>query len=106
MSVVLIWIAACWGALALGVLLALLWRVQHLTPSEKIHQAAFTGSTDGLCELLEAHPELVNARDEDGWSPLARAVFWGHVAVAEILLAHGADGDATPARRLGSSTLG
>ena len=27
---VLVWIAVCWGALALGVLLALLWRLQHL----------------------------------------------------------------------------
>lgn len=92
---VLVWIAVCWGALALGVLLALLWRLHHLTPFERIQQAAFTGSKEGLCELLAAHPELVNARDEDGWSPLARAVFWGHVAVAHILLANGADVNAS-----------
>ncbi len=33
----------------------------------------------------------MDAEDEDGWTPLHAAVYWGNFAAAEELVAHGAD---------------
>ena len=35
----------------------------------------------------------LDAEDEDGWTPLHAAVYWGNFSVAEELVAHGADLD-------------
>lgn len=55
------------------------------------HAAARLGLVDKLRELLSADPTLVHARGGDGQTPLH---FASTVAVAELLLAHGADLDA------------
>src|SRR5262249_13035746 len=55
------------------------------------HAAARLGMLDRLDELLTANPDLVRARGGDGQTPLH---FAGSIAVAEYLLAHGADLDA------------
>ena len=33
----------------------------------------------------------INAKDEDGWTPLHAAVYWGNMVIAEELVIHGAD---------------
>ena len=33
----------------------------------------------------------IDALDEDGWTPLHAAVYWGHFEAAELLVCHGAD---------------
>jgi ankyrin repeat protein len=56
-----------------------------------VHAAARLGQLDRLEALAAANPTLVNARGGDGQTPLHVA---RSVAVAEYLLAHGADIDA------------
>ena len=41
--------------------------------------------------LLERQPSLVNAADEEGYTPLIRAAMGGHTALVEFLLDRGAD---------------
>ena len=36
----------------------------------------------------------LNAQDDDGWTPLHAAVYWGNMDAAEMLILHGADMDA------------
>lgn len=64
-----------------------------------IHIAAWKGDVDILQTFLDAEPSLVNARDGtdfgDGNTPLHYAAYNGHVEACEVLLASGADVDAT-----------
>ena len=53
-----------------------------------VHAAARLGLVEKLQELLSTHPALVHARGGDGQTPLH---FASSVAVAELLLNHGAD---------------
>ncbi len=72
------------------------------------HEAARAGMTDELAEMLAMDPSLIDARGIDGRTPLHCA---GTVAVAALLLDHGAridardeDHDSTPAQwRIGES---
>ena len=43
--------------------------------------------------LLSLKPSQVDidAEDEDGWTPLHAAVYWGNAEIAEDLVDHGAD---------------
>jgi hypothetical protein len=59
-----------------------------------LHGAAFSGNLEVVRILIEYNPADINARDEDGWTPL----FWasrGHNftdgSVLRLLLEHGAD---------------
>ena len=36
----------------------------------------------------------LDAQDDDGWTPLHAAVYWGNMDAAEMLVLHGADMDA------------
>lgn len=73
-----------------------------------VHQLAMAGSTGELAELLATDPALIDAKGMDARTPLHCA---GNVAVAELLLQHGAridaldeDHDSTPAQwRIGES---
>lgn len=56
-----------------------------------VHAAARLGMVEKLQELLLADPPLVHARGGDGQTPLH---FASSIAVAELLLKHGADVDA------------
>jgi len=58
--------------------------------SGSIHEAAKAGDISAVTRLLDSAPELVNARGEDGWSPLYLASGRGHRDVAELLIARGA----------------
>ena len=56
-----------------------------------VHAAARLGRLDRLKQLIEAQPELVNARGGDGQTPLH---FASSIEIAEFLLAHGSRIDA------------
>jgi len=53
--------------------------------------AAERGDVEAVRALLAADPDLVRARDETGATALHVAAFHGHHAVADVLLAAGAD---------------
>jgi uncharacterized protein len=55
-----------------------------------IFEAAATGSTGRVKELLESNPHLLNSYNVDGFHPLGLASFFGHYDTAELLLSKGA----------------
>ena len=40
---------------------------------------------DTVKELLENQPDIVNSRDPDGYSPLHRASYNGHVDMVKVM---------------------
>ena len=59
-------------------------------PDISIHDAATLGNIEAIKQHLVAGAD-VNAKDDDGISPLLLAATWGHKEVAELLIAKGAD---------------
>jgi uncharacterized protein len=55
-----------------------------------IFEAAATGSTARVSELLEGRPDLANAHAPDGFQPLGLAAFFGHIEAARLLISQGA----------------
>jgi len=53
--------------------------------------AAGRGDVEGVRAALEQHPELANARDDEGATALHYAALGGHRAVAELLVSRGTD---------------
>jgi len=56
-----------------------------------VYEAAGTGQTQRLKELITADPSLVNSHAPDGFTPLGLAVFFGHPETVRTLLDAGAD---------------
>lgn len=56
-----------------------------------VYEAAGTGQTQRLKELIAADPSLVNSHSNDGFTPLGLAVFFGHPETVNALLDAGAD---------------
>jgi ankyrin repeat protein len=61
----------------------------------KINDAVASGNFSKSKALLKANPDLVFTKDKSGYTPLHWAAFMGHKNVAELLLADGADVNAT-----------
>ena len=60
-------------------------------PELDVFEAAGTGRTDRVRELLRSDPSLATAWSPDGFQALHLAAFFGHVDAAEALLEAGAD---------------
>lgn len=60
-------------------------------PAREIIKAAKNGRADLVKALLVADPDLINARDKDGSTPLHCAVWKGHQQVVAQLIEAGAD---------------
>ncbi len=56
-----------------------------------IHDAATAGKLDSVMEMLSMDPELLNARDENGMTPLHCAAYNNHIPLAAFLISKGAD---------------
>jgi ankyrin repeat protein len=56
-----------------------------------VYEAAGTGQTPRLRELIGADPSLINSHSFDGFTPLGLAVFFGHPETVNALLDAGAD---------------
>ena len=56
-----------------------------------VYEAAGTGQTQRLRELIAADPSLVNSHAPDGFTPLGLAIFFGHSETVNALLDAGAD---------------
>ena len=65
---------------------------------DKLIDAARLGIVDDLKAILRSHPELVRERDESGATALHYAAFGGHCDAARLLIAAGADVNATDAQ--------
>jgi ankyrin repeat protein len=59
--------------------------------SNSIYEAAFNGNVDDVRAQLESQPDLLNAKDFLGLSPLHRAAQAGQDAIVRLLLAKSAD---------------
>ncbi len=59
--------------------------------SRMIFQAVADGDTERVREYLSKDPEIYNARDPKGNTPLGYASEYGHSAVAQLLIKAGAD---------------
>ena len=60
-----------------------------------VFEAAAAGDVDRVRALLDTDPTLVNAHAPDGWTPLHLAGHFRHTAMVDVLLARGADMNAT-----------
>ena len=56
-----------------------------------VFEAAATGRSERLVELIEKDPSLANAYSPDGFTPLGFAVFFAQPRIVETLLNTGAD---------------
>jgi prolyl 4-hydroxylase len=66
-------------------------RKSFTTGSTSAHQLARDGGVKELEEQLKRKESLVNAKDENGWTPLHEGVRGGHIEVVRLLVEHGAD---------------
>jgi len=80
---------------------------EFATGSTEAHRAAMDGDMRGLQEYVTVHEESINARDENGWTPLHEAVRVGYVDVVKFLLERGSDVNARTGAEgeLGGSVL-
>jgi hypothetical protein len=60
----------------------------------EIHDAVEAGDLAKIKALLKENPKLVLSKDANGWTPLHRAAWNGHMDVAKLLLANKADSNA------------
>ena len=60
-------------------------------PTLDLYEACAVGVIKRVKEIIAAHPERIDTFAPDGFFPLGLAAFFGHAAIAEYLLAHGAD---------------
>src|ERR671935_2439721 len=60
-------------------------------PPLSVFEAAATGRTDRMRELLDDDPSLANTFGDDGFHPVGLAAFFGHVDTTRLLLERGAD---------------
>jgi hypothetical protein len=71
-----------------------------------VHLAGHGGDVDTVLAVLDRRPDQLDAVwDLNGHTVLLQAVFYGHRALAEVLLARGADLSITTARGLGPLEL-
>ena len=59
-------------------------------PNISIHEAAKTGNIEAVKQHLAAGTD-VNAKNDDGTTPLRLAAFYGHMEIVELLIEKGAD---------------
>ena len=63
----------------------------QVTEFARLIQAAKLGALDDIRTIIQAHPELINRKDELGATALHHAAFGGHRPTAQFLVQHGAE---------------
>jgi ankyrin repeat protein len=81
---------SCCSSVTVVMLAALAW--SGLAFCGEIHNAAITGDLSKVKALIQTNPELVFSQDKFGDPPLHWAASFGHMEVAELLLANRARG--------------
>ncbi|MGV3617841.1 MAG: ankyrin repeat domain-containing protein [Fimbriimonas sp.] len=79
--------------------------IRRYRPQLTLHEAAATGDVDQLGTHLAAHPEMRDAFNADGFSPLGYAAFFNHPEAVRRLLAAGADPSLPSTNPMGVSPL-
>lgn len=74
-------------------------------PGDRFYTAAWDGEVGVLREILDAHPDLLNAQNADGWTALHIAAFAGQAAAVRFLLDAGADLHATSHNEMANTAL-
>jgi len=82
--------ARLWSATAVLLMAATASTLGRAGPQQGIHEAAARGDIEEVRVLLDRDPQLVDARDRYGWSPLHRASINGHADVVGLLIERGA----------------
>lgn len=80
-------------------------RLVDLGAPQDLFEAAATGKSLRVSEILKADPGRVNTFAADGFTPLILAAFFGHQTVAEVLLSRGADVNLPATDEMGSRPL-
>lgn len=70
-----------------------------------IAEASAAGRADRVAALLATDRSLANTYTADGFTPLDLAAFFGHRSIVDVLLAHGADVNATSRNATGYTAL-
>ena len=67
-------------------------RALQQVPADRFFNAAgWSGDVAVLREVLDVHPDLLNAFDRSGWTALQLAAYTGQMEVVRLLLERGAD---------------
>ena len=74
-------------------------------PALTVFEAAAVGVAPRVRELVDADPELLRQRSDDGWTALHLAAHFGRVEVVNLLLARGADVHARSENAMGNCAL-
>lgn len=61
------------------------------SPNLDLYESCAVGNTERTIEILERQPELINSYNQDGYTPLGLASFFGHLETVKMLLHKGAD---------------
>ena len=69
----------------------LLGQRQFTTGSTDAHEFAQFGDIDSLTRYLDEHPNAVEHRDKNGWTPLAEGIRSGKKEVVALLLDRGSE---------------
>jgi len=77
--------------LLVAMLIAVLLTSSGAAFCSEIDDASWKGDLAKVTELLKNNPELVNSKDDNGWTPLHNAAFQGNKSMVELLLAQKAD---------------
>lgn len=75
------------------------------TGSTSAHLAAQKGDLKSLSLALEKDSEIVNARDENGWTPLHEGARGGHTEIVKFLHEHGGELNARTSSGAGGTPL-
>ncbi len=77
--------------IGIGILVGSLFVLGELAFADDIHEFARTGNLEGVKSLIEKDPELIDAKDKDGRTPLHWACRGVHLEAVKFLVEKGAN---------------
>ena len=86
--------------IAIGILIAFLIVFGAMSFADDIHESAQKGDLEGLKLMIDKDPGLVNAKDQDGRTPLHWACRGVHIDVVKYLVEKGANVNAEDSNKI------